>query len=55
MYECTLLQEACDRERVVYHLDEPLPIVRTEELTDDFFTVTPRDVQVMQSDLKKQA
>ncbi len=53
--ECSLLQEPCDRERVVYHLDDPLPLVRTEELADDFFTITQRDVQVMQSDLKKQA
>ncbi len=48
------LQEACPRERVVFHLDDLLPLPPTDQLSDDFFTVTPRDVHLMQDDLKKQ-
>ena len=47
------LQEACPRERVVFHLDDLLPLPPTDQLSDDFFTVTPRDVHLMQDDLKK--
>jgi hypothetical protein len=47
--------EPCDRERVVYSLDDPLPLPAHDEVSAKFFEHTVTDVHVMHSDLKRQA
>jgi hypothetical protein len=47
--------DPCERELVVYHQNDSLQLTPTEEVPDTFFQHTVIDLQVMHSDLKRQA
>ncbi|CAI7990501.1 Tether containing UBX domain for GLUT4 [Geodia barretti] len=47
--------EPCHRERVVYSLDDPLPLPAHDEVSASFFEHTVTDIHVIHSDLKRQA